>query len=216
MNTKIIACETLREEFTFLLNETGIDFEVIWIESGLHNYPDKLHNRLQETIDGLEDCDRVILLFGRCGNSIANLKNSNFTLIIPKVDDCISLLMGSDERRQNYFRENAAYYLTEGWMRGERNLWVEYTYSVEKYGEETARSIAEMMFGNYRTLALLDTGVNPIEELMKETQIIEETLGLRRTIVPASLDYMRQLLTGSWDESRFEVIPPNGVVAVTV
>ncbi len=158
MRTTMIVCETLRDEFLFLYKDIGLKANVKWIESGLHNYTQKLHDRLQEAVDGITDCDRVILVFGRCGDSVLNLKNGNFEMIIPKADDCISLLMGSDERRRDYSKEHAAYYLTEGWIRGERNIWVEYLYSVEKYGEETARSIADMMYCNYRTLALLDAG----------------------------------------------------------
>ncbi len=214
MRIKVLACETLRDEFTYLFDKLELDAEVIWIESGLHNYPDKLRKRLQEEIDRISECERLILLFGRCGNSIVGVKTGNFEMIIPKVDDCISLLMGSDERRREFSRENACYYLTEGWMRGERNLWVEYRYSVEKYGEETAREIADMMYSNYRTLALLDTGVTPIKNLEEKTQIIEETLNLKRTVVAGTLDYMRELLTGPWDESRYEIIPPYGIVQV--
>lgn len=212
MRTTMIVCETLRDEFLFLYKDIGLKANVKWIESGLHNYTQKLHDRLQEAVDGITDCDRVILVFGRCGDSVLNLKNGNFEMIIPKADDCISLLMGSDERRRDYSKEHAAYYLTDGWIRGERNIWVEYLYSVEKYGEETARSIADMMYCNYRTLALLDTGVNPIGQLMEKTREIEKTLNLERKVVPAELTYMRELLTGPWDAKRYEVIPPFGVV----
>lgn len=137
---------------------------------------------------------------------------TDFEMIIPKVDDCIFLLLGSDERRREFSRENACYYLTEGWMRGERNLWVEYKYSVDKYGEETAREIAGMMYSNYRTLALLDTGVTPIEKLEEKTQIIGETLNMERIVVSETLDYIRELLADPWDESRYKIILPYGTV----
>ena len=42
MRIKVLACETLRDEFTYLFDKLELDAEVIWIESGLHNYPDKL------------------------------------------------------------------------------------------------------------------------------------------------------------------------------
>lgn len=212
MKTTMIVCETLKDEFLFLYKEIGLKANVKWIESGLHNYTQKLHDRLQQAIDEIEGCERVILVFGRCGDSVQNLKNGDFEMIIPKAEDCISLLMGSNERRRDYSKEHAAYYLTEGWLRGERNIWVEYLYSVEKYGEETAKSIAKMMYCNYRTLALLDTGIDPIGQLMEKTQEIEETLGLKREVVPAELTYIRELLTGPWDAARYEIVPPYGIV----
>ena len=102
MRTTMIVCETLRDEFLFLYKDIGLKANVKWIESGLHNYTQKLHDRLQEAVDGITDCDRVILVFGRCGDSVLNLKNGNFEMIIPKADDCISLLKGADERRRDY------------------------------------------------------------------------------------------------------------------
>ena len=212
MKTTMIVCETLKDEFLFLYKEMGLKADVKWIESGLHNYTQKLHDRLQQAIDEITECGRVILVFGRCGDSISNLKNGNFEMIVPKAEDCISLLMGSDERRRDYSREHAAYYLTDGWIRGERNIWMEYLYSVEKYGEATAKNIAKMMYCNYRTLALLDTRINPISQLMEKNRDIEETLELERKVVPAELTYIRELLTGPWDTTRYEIVPPYGIV----
>ncbi|MDO5408928.1 MAG: DUF1638 domain-containing protein [Lachnospiraceae bacterium] len=224
MRTKYLACETLRDEIEYIFhsesrNENGqkaaseksVNFgkpEIIWLESGLHNFPKKLHNRLQESIDQVTDCDRLILLFGRCGNSSNQLKSGSFELIIPKADDCISLLFGSDQARNAYAGANAAYYLTEGWMRGERNVWVEYQYTVEKYGEKDAKVIADMMYGHYKQLALLDTGVGNIEELVEQTAVIEETLGLKRTVIPATLSYLKELIYGPWDRERYYILKP--------
>ena len=210
MKTTMIVCETLKDEFLFLYKEMGLKADVKWIESGLHNYTQKLHDRLQQAIDEITECGRVILVFGRCGDSISNLKNGNFEMIVPKAEDCISLLMGSDERRRDYSREHAAYYLTDGWIRGERNIWMEYLYSVEKLQQELAEN--NTVYCNYRTLALLDTGINPISQLMEKTREIEETLELERKVVPAELTYIRELLTGPWDTTRYEIVPPYGIV----
>ena len=93
-------------------------------------------------------------------------------------------------------------------MRGERNLWVEYQYTVDKYGEEQAKEIAEMMYAHYRTLALLDTGTEPIDKLYQETEGIEKTLGLKRQIVPASVDRLRELLRGTLNPDFFDIVKP--------
>lgn len=208
MKTKYLACETLKDEIQYILRSDTENREIIWLESGLHNFPKKLHQRLQESIEQVKDCDRLVLLFGRCGNSVDQIKNGPFELIVPRVDDCISLLFGSDRARSAYASMNAAYYLTEGWMRGERNLWVEYQHAVEKYGEEEAREIADMMYGHYRQLALLDTGIGAIGELMEKTGIIEETLGLKRCVVPATLDYLTELIRGPWNTERYYIMKP--------
>lgn len=209
MRIKILACKTLEAEINRVLHEENEeDIPVVWIESGLHNYPKKLHARLQEEIDKITDCDRLLLFFGHCGDSVNGLVSGDFEMVIPKFSDCISLLMGSDERRNAYGRENAAYYLTEGWMRGERNLWVEYQYTVDKYGEEQAKEITEMMYAHYRTLALLDTGTEPIDKLYQETEGIEKMLGMKRQIVPASVDRLRELLRGTLNPQYYDIVKP--------
>jgi len=212
MREYLIACETLRDELIHAFQITNTGIPVIWIESGLHNTPQKLHSRLQETLESLDSCDRVYLLFGSCGNAALGLQTGNFELIMPKVDDCISLLMGSPKKRADFARKHAAYYLTEGWMRGERNLWVEYQYTLEKYGKEQADYIAEVMYGHYKTLGILDTGVYPVDALLEKTKIIADTLGLQQRVVPATTRYIEALLTGPWPRHQFCRIKPNSVI----
>ena len=208
MNECIIACETLKNELSFCMEAANPDRCAIWIESGLHNTPAKLHDRLQKALDNIPSHGRVLLCFGTCGNSVLGLRTGPFELIMPRVDDCITLLLGSASVRERINQEHSAYYLTEGWLRGERNLIVEYNYCVEKYGAEQAKEIAEAIYGHYRTLGLLDTGVGDIASLYDSTKNIADTLGLERMVFPASVDYIRQLLNGPRTPDRFIIKQP--------
>jgi hypothetical protein len=211
VNETVIACETLRDEFQSVLDKAGKDPQVIWIESGLHNRPEKLRVRLQEALDSVP-CGMVHLLFGVCGNAALGLKTGDFRLVMPKVDDCISLLLGSPKKRAAFAAEHAAYYLTEGWMRGERNPLMEYQYSLEKYGREEAEYIAKTLYGHYKTLALLDTGAYPIDKLMEETKTLAATIGLERIVVPASTSYIEEFLHGPWPPDRYIVKGPHSEI----
>lgn len=207
METLVISCLTLEFELKAALERTGLAYPVVWLEAGLHNTPDKLNARLCEEIASA-GAQRVLLAMGFCGNSLAGLGSDRAEIIVPRVDDCISLLLGGVRERLKVSSENAAYFLTEGWMRGERNLWVEYQHLVKRYGVEDADRISKMMYGNYRTLALLDTGVSSIDELWKETEIISETLHLQRKVIPATLKRMEELLTGPWSPEKYLIVPP--------
>jgi hypothetical protein len=211
-NACVIACRTLQAELEFVFNKTGLALPVAWIESGLHNAPEKLHAKLQESLDSVKGYTRILLLFGICGNAVLNLKCGNFELVMPRVDDCISLLIGSPCKRSMLSREYAAYFLTEGWMRGERNLWAEYQHCVQKYGERQANEIAKTMYGHYRTLALLDTGVSPVGPLLDSTKNIADTLGLQQKVLPADTSYIEEFLHGPWPKERFIVKGPFGSV----
>ena len=209
MKAVVVACETVRKELEQALKNTGRDYPVLWLESGLHSVPANLHKRLVEALTRAKDIgDLVLLAMGFCGNSVAGLTANGFQLIVPKVDDCITLLLGSSEKRQKISREYAAYFLTQGWLQGERNIIRELQYMKEKFGEKQAREIGKMMYHHYRTLVLLDTGVDSMEELRTNTAGISSEFGWKQETVQATLGYLEKLLTGPWDQDLFIVKNP--------
>ena len=208
----VVACETLRDELLYAMQLTQTDYEIFWIPSGLHNTPSKLTDKLQEALENLTGFDRVLLCFGTCGNSVLGLRLGAYETILPRVDDCITLLLGSFSRRIEINEEHAAYYLTEGWLRGERNLWIEYQYCVDTYGIDVAEDISKELFGHYRSLALLDTGINRVDELVEATRTMAETLKLEQIVVSATTAYIVELLTGPWPQERFIVKAPHSVI----
>jgi hypothetical protein len=204
-----LACETIRDELEHALEDAGGDFRVSWLESGLHNFPDMLRERLQTTLDSFDGCDQVLMAFGRCGNVLDNLRTGAYELILPNTDDCISLLLGSVRRRLEYSREGGTYFLTRGWLRGERNIWTEYLYAREKYGEKNARSIMAIMLKNYRYLSVVDTQSYDLDGILPMTKGIADTLKLTHRVIPGTIRYLRDLLTGPWDGERFIRYPPH-------
>ena len=146
MNTVIIACQTLQNELEAAMAACNFSCEIRWIESGLHNVPKKLHATLQEHLDQCDGFDTVLLVMGYCGNSVADIETHDFQLVIPRVDDCISLLLGSVTSRRRQSAGGCTYFMTEGWLQGERNIWKEYEYAINKYGPELGQEIFDTMF----------------------------------------------------------------------
>lgn len=208
----ILACETIRDEIERAQKLTSVDYPVVWVESGLHNHPEKLREVLQEHLDAGNNYDRVLMAFGSCGNSVIGLKTGDYELVIPRVDDCISMMIGSVEKRMDIGKAGGTYFLTPGWLRGERNLWAEYEYSRDKYGEETARSIMEMMLEHYVYLGLVDTQSFDTEQFYPEIERIAKELELEPIIIPASVDYLCDLFLGPWESERFVVVPANSII----
>ena len=73
MKTAVISCRTVEDEVTAAAARAGVDYPVAWLESGLHNTPNILRERFQETLDGL-DAERVLLAMGYCGNAISGVR----------------------------------------------------------------------------------------------------------------------------------------------
>ncbi len=211
MKTAVIACKTMEDELNYAMEQTDCDYPVFWLEQGLHNVPLMLCEAVQEALDAA-GAERVLLAMGFCGNSLRGLRVPAAELIVPRVDDCISLLLGSVKRRMEISREYAAYFFTEGWLRGERNIWVEHQHMLETYGEELTEELEKSMFGHYRTLGLLDCGIKAVEPLVEGTKMIAEGLHLQQQVIPASAQYLVELLTGPWPAERFLTIRGESVI----
>ncbi len=213
MTTKIIACKTIENELLSAMDHTGCHDEVLWLESGLHNVPKILHHAIQTALDQCADAERVMLAMGYCGNSVVGLKTGAFELMMPRADDCISILLRSNRSQASVSRQrNATYFMTEGWLKGERNIWREYEYAVAKYGEVRGKRIFDTLFRNYDALALLDTGCFPLEAARQESVEIAQRLGLRYEEVTGGTGYLEQLLQGPWPDDRFLRVPPGSVL----
>lgn len=203
----IIGCKTLENELLCAMKAAGCAFPVHWIESGLHTTPKKLTVAIQEYLDTIE-CQWLFLAMGFCGNALQGLQTGDYQTIVPRVDDCISLLLGSVSNRMRVSKEKATYFLTKGWLAWERNIWVEYKYTIDKYGEETGREIFDMMFHEYKRLGVLNTGCYDMNDILDETKDIAKALELEHVVMDADIDYLVQLLRGPWPDERFLIIPP--------
>lgn len=210
--TIVVACNTLRNELETAIANTQCPYPVYWIESGLHQYPARLKDRIQEEMDNFSNIYTLLLVFGYCGNSVLGLTPPSFDLVFPRVDDCITLLLGSVEARKEIERLGS-YFLTEGWLEHENNLWKEYQYTLEKYGEDRGKRLFALMLKHYTNLVIIDTGCYDIGRFRKRAEEIASHLGLSLETVPGTTRYLEKLLTGPHDR-EFIRIPPGKTVTL--
>jgi hypothetical protein len=212
MTTQIIACRTIADELELARRETGCDLLVRWVDSGLHNRPDRLRTALQQALDEVTGTERVLMAFGFCGNAVVGLATGDFELVVPRVDDCISLMLGSTTRRQAISDEKGTYFLTRGYLEHESNIWSEYQAFAAKRGKALADSIYATLLEHYRRLGIIDTGAYELEPFVECTGPIAETFHLEREVLPGTTRYLQKLLTGPWDD-EFIVVGPRSVVS---
>jgi Protein of unknown function (DUF1638) len=211
MNTIVIACRTIADELNMVVRESGCDYPILWIESGLHINPDSLKKRLQEELDHLSNVERVLMAFGYCGNSLLGLTPPSYKMIFPRVDDCITLLLGSGEKRKEVSKEMGTYFLTKGWLDYEKNIWFEYQETVKRHGKEQTDEIYKVILQHYQRLGIIATGAYGLEDFLTRTRTIAETLNLQHQVIPGTLRYIKKLLIGPWDE-EFVIINPGETV----
>lgn len=206
MNPMIVSCETLRCELEATMNRCGCDYPVVWLEAGLHNVSKKLNTAMQEKLDSISGFDTVLIAMSFCGNSVLGLQSRDFQLVIPKCDDCISLLLGTNRRPMDTL------FFTEGWLKGGHHLGQEYDECLEKYGEKRGKRIFQVMLKNYRHIAMVDTGCYDTAAAEPQIRAIGKKLGLAFTVLPGSPAYLYELLRGNWEPDRFQILPPNSTL----
>jgi hypothetical protein len=127
--------------------------DVIYLDYGLHVAPQEMTKEIQQEIDRLKTPSLIFLGYGLCGNGLVGLQSNIHTLVIPRTDDCIALLLGSYHHyREEFSKEPGTYYLTKGWLEAGSNPLQEYLGYVEKYGVEKADLIMELQYKNYTRL----------------------------------------------------------------
>lgn len=207
----VIACATVAEE----LSRLGVARERMEVlEFGLHLDPDELRKTLQVSIDAIEGDGDILLGYGLCSYAVVGLKSRSHRLIIPMVQDCISLFLGSEEARMAMLEEEpGTYFLTKGWIEASDSAQQEYVRLKERYGEQRARRVARAMLANYTRLALIDTGNYKMDQYRTFAREQAELLELKFEEIPGSNRLLERMLSGDWD-SEFQVVPPGATVAM--
>jgi hypothetical protein len=202
----VIACATVIEEM-YPLMSNGIDYRVL--DFGLHTNPSALKEALQEAIDEVgKEADTVLLGFGLCSQAIIGLRASGCRLVVPRVDDCISIFLGSREAYVEQSRgEPGTYYLTKGWLEVGDTPFGEYDRMLERWGRERADRMIHLLLHNYTRLAFIDTGLQGLAGYRRQAREIAERFDLRFEEIKGSNTLVKQLLEGPWDDT-FIVVEP--------
>jgi len=209
----VIACATVIEEMRPFLPE-GVSSETL--DFGLHLRPSELKKSLQEKIDqSSQHADVVLLGYGLCSMAVVGLRATTAYLVIPRVDDCIAIFLGSCKAYQEQSKkEPGTYYLTKGWIEVGDTPFQEYQRLTEKYGEAKAMRMIQLMLKNYRRLAFINTGQYEIERYRDYARRTAEKFSLRFEEIDGSPALVRKMVFGPWDE-EFLVIEPGQTIEYT-
>lgn len=215
----IIACQIMQSMFSGLLPADLAD-QVIYLDYGLHRVPECMTASLQSLIDAVADPALLVLGYGLCGNGLHGLRSGIHTLLIPRTDDCIAILLGS---REAYLREFEAepgtYYLSRGWLESGSNPLMEYCEYRERYGAEDAAWMMDLQYQNYSRLALVAGSPEEMAHYRsqaKEVAAYCSQWDMRYEEILGSDAYVRrlvQVILGLEEPGTdFLVVPPGGQV----
>ena len=196
--TKVIACATVIEEMLPLM-PANMAYEVL--DFGLHLSPNSLKQTLQDVIDASSQTfDTIVLGYGLCSMAVVGLQAKNCRLIIPRVDDCISLFLGSREAYTAQVKKvPGTYYLTKGWIEVGDSPFQEYERLVRQYGKQRADSITNIILKHYTRLVYINTGQKDQQRYRSYARKTAKKFNLVYEEIPGANTLIKKLLYGPWD-----------------
>ncbi len=217
--TVIIACRVLQSMLQQLLPAESAE-NAIFMDYGLHRQPGKMTRVLQEEIDKIEASSLILLGYGLCGKGLAGIKSGKHTLKIPRVDDCIAILLGSRQAyRQEFNAAPGTYYLSKGWLESGSHPLKEYEEYLEKYGAEKTAWIMDQQYQHYERLVLVGHSQSDLETYRPQALKVArycERWDMRYEELLGSDEYVRRLIDASAvpdnNSEDFVIIPPGGEI----
>lgn len=205
---KFFCCKTMMDEVEAMKPDS---LPAEYLEYALHRTPDKLREELQKRIDEERDADTLVFVYGLCSRGLDGLKSRDKTLVIPRVHDCISLLLGSREKYEEEFgADPGTYYLSKGWIDQKADPYYGHLECVDKYGEETALWISQQAYQHYRRVAFINTNLPELDEYLEYTKKVADFLQVDYTEIKGKRDFFEKLLNGDWQQNCL-IIPPGQV-----
>jgi hypothetical protein len=200
--------------------------DIVLMEQGLHDQPDKLRTQVQKALDNTCDIqgrpyDASLLGYGLCSNGIAGL-SAKIPIVVPRGHDCITLLLGSKDKYKEYFDSHrGVYWYSPGWIESGKQpsreryekLLKEYK---EKYGEDNARYLMEVeqkWIKEYNWATYIDWGLANSDQYKEYTKRCAEFLGWNYDQLAGDPALMQRLVDGQWNESEFLVVKPGQKIA---
>jgi len=151
----LIACKIFQAPLPDYLPE-GLVQEEYYLDFGLHRNPEQLRQRIQSIIDNLKEPSLVILGYGLCGNGLHGIQARQHMLLIPRVNDCIPIILGSYQTYLEQTKaEPATFYLSQGWLEAGSHPLNEYEEYLRRYTPADADMIINAQYQHCKRLAFV-------------------------------------------------------------
>lgn len=213
----IIACQVFQDLLSRFL-PADLNGSVSFMDYGLHRTPNKLARALQESIDRIEAPSLVVLGYGLCGNGLNGIKAGKHTILVPRADDCIAMLLGSYAAyRKEFDSVPGTYYLSKGWLESGSNPLSEYREYEKRLGAEKAMWVMDQQYQHYKRLVFVAHSQEDLETYRLQAQEVArfcQRWGMRYEEVTGSDLFLRQLVETTYSPERasedFVLIQPGG------
>jgi hypothetical protein len=203
---RLIACPAVLGE---LADGAADGVECETLEAQLHIRPEKLKEALRAAVAAADKPGATIVLgYGLCSNAVLGLKTEHATLVVPRVDDCIAMLLGSNEAfAEQSEKARGTYYLAKAYLEECDTILSEHEGLVTKRGVERAEKMMRLLLAHYTRIVLIDTGRHDLTPYRARVEEFAGRFDLTVEDVPGTTRIVDALVEGGWGDD-FVVAPP--------
>ncbi|UCE06249.1 MAG: DUF1638 domain-containing protein [bacterium] len=221
----VISCHVLWRELCYFASISKNVFNFHFLKQGLHDTPDILRQQVQRAIDKLDgDYSAILIGYGLCSNGLVGIQARGTKLVIMRGHDCITFLLGSKNRYQEYFDRNpGTYWYSPGWidtnlMPSKERLNLILQEYKEKYGEENAEYLMKMeqhWIDEYSNAAYVDLGFYDTKDYKEYTKKCAKELSWKYDELVGDPQLIINFLEGNWNSEDFLILQPGEKVVAS-
>ena len=212
MSNAILACGSLVD----YVMEAQRRMETAWpmtvLDRKYHRDPKEMRAHVIDAVNGMPpEVDTVLVGMGFCGGSWESVSFGR-RVVIPRVDDCVTLLLHTDDAYCPDLKQKGHLYMKDRDPRqfSLRRIFEDYT---EGSGPEAKELLFHRWFDSYTHVDVVDAGLYDChtEEYQREARANADWIGATVEQVRGSMILLEKLVSGRWDE-QFLVAEPGHVI----
>lgn len=212
MSIVVLSCSSLKDYVEAAQETCHTDYPVIYLDKKYHIEPAVMKEKILEAEKELpEETDTVLVAMGFCGGSWDQVTFSKKT-VIPRVDDCISLLLQKTDDYIPNLKETGHMYMVE--KNPDDFVTKQMLDGMDTHYEGfTAEDLFHLYFDNYHFLDIVDTGFTDCysEEYATKAQEHADLMHAALGYVEGSNLLLEKLISGRWDQ-QFLVAEPGHLI----
>lgn len=199
-DTVIFACSSLESYVSAAQEREGTCYPVVFLDKENHIEPQRMKRCVIDAEKALPPgIENVLVAMGFCGGALDSVSFSR-RFVIPRVDDCVSLMLQRDEEYNPNPKETGHLYMME---QNPDDFSIKKFFQDNQEGYEgiSQEMLFHMYFDNYTNLDIVDTGLNDCysEEYAQKAQENADLIHVALDYVQGSNLMLEKLVGGRWD-----------------
>jgi len=179
------------------------------LEARLHLSPSLLREALASAVAAADaPGSTIVLAFGLCSHAVLGLKTAHATLVVPRVDDCIAMFLGSNAMFEaESTKACGTYYVAGAYLDECATIFSDHEALIEKRGLDRADKMMRLLLEGYTRIVIIDLDRHELGPSRAMITGFARRFGLVVEHVKGTTRIVDALVTGDWGDD-FVVVPP--------